>query len=104
MFSFPNQTRVYLWVQSVDMRQSFNELWAEARTQLREDPFHGALLFVFWFFDIFSGKLSFSYRKFARDEVDHIDHIIGIPEASGLSFNRGEDRVESFKVSCSEFT
>ena len=47
MFSFPNQTRVYLWVQSVDMRKSFNELWAEARTQLREDPFHGALLFVF---------------------------------------------------------
>ena len=49
----------------------------------------------------FQWKLSFSYRKFARDEVDH---IIGIPEASGLSFNRGEDRVEPFKVSCGEFT
>ena len=43
MFSFPNQTRVYLAVQPVDMRKSFSGLWAEASTQLREDPFTGAL-------------------------------------------------------------
>jgi transposase len=46
MFSFPSQTRVYLAVQPVDMRKSFNGLWAEASTQLKEDPFSGAL-FVF---------------------------------------------------------
>ena len=46
MFSFPNQTRVYLAVQPVDMRKSFNGLWTEASTQLKEDPLSGAL-FVF---------------------------------------------------------
>jgi transposase len=46
MFSFPNQTRVYLAVQPVDMRKSFNGLWAEASEVLDEDPFSGAL-FVF---------------------------------------------------------
>lgn len=46
MFSFPNQTKVYLAVDPVDMRKSFNGLWAEASEQLKEDPFGGAL-FVF---------------------------------------------------------
>jgi transposase len=46
MFSFPHQTKVYLAVAAVDMRKSFNGLWAEASEQLREDPFSGAL-FVF---------------------------------------------------------
>ena len=46
MFSFPHQTKVYLSVEPVDMRKSFNGLWAEASERLREDPFAGAL-FVF---------------------------------------------------------
>ncbi|MEM7791161.1 MAG: IS66 family insertion sequence element accessory protein TnpB [Verrucomicrobiota bacterium] len=46
MFSFPNQTKVYLSVGSVDMRKSFNGLWTEASEVLKEDPFCGAL-FVF---------------------------------------------------------
>lgn len=46
MFSFPHQTKVYLSVEPVDMRKSFNGLWTEARERLREDPFTGAL-FVF---------------------------------------------------------
>ena len=46
MFSFPNQTKVYLAVAPVDMRKSFNGLWAEASEHLGEDPFSGAL-FVF---------------------------------------------------------
>jgi transposase len=46
MFSFPHQTKVYLAVEAVDMRKSFNGLWAEASERLREDPFTGAL-FVF---------------------------------------------------------
>ena len=46
MFSFPNQTKVYLAVAAVDMRKSFNGLWAEASERLKEDPFTGAL-FVF---------------------------------------------------------
>ena len=46
MFSFPNQTKVYLAVHPVDMRKSFNGLWAETSEVLKEDPFSGAL-FVF---------------------------------------------------------
>jgi len=46
MFSFPHQTKVYLAVQPVDMRKSFNGLWAEASEVLEEDPFSGSL-FVF---------------------------------------------------------
>lgn len=46
MFSFPNQTKVYLAVEPVDMRKSFNGLWSEAAERLRTDPFAGGL-FVF---------------------------------------------------------
>jgi len=46
MFSFPNQTKVYLAAEPVDMRKSFNGLWAEATERLRENPFEGGL-FVF---------------------------------------------------------
>lgn len=46
MFSFPHQTKVYLSVDPVDMRKSFNGLWTEASVRLKEDPFEGAL-FVF---------------------------------------------------------
>jgi transposase len=38
--------RLYLAVEPVDMRKSFNGLWAEASNRLRENPFDGAL-FVF---------------------------------------------------------
>jgi transposase len=37
MFSFPNQTKVYLAVKAVDMRKNFNGLWTEASAQLQED-------------------------------------------------------------------
>ena len=43
MLSIPSQTRVYLCSQPVDMRKSFNGLWAEAQERLHEDPFSGAL-------------------------------------------------------------
>lgn len=46
MFSFTNQTRVYLAVKPVDMRKSFDGLWAEATRALGSDPFAGTL-FVF---------------------------------------------------------
>ena len=46
MFSFPHQTKVYLAVHAVDMRKSFNGLWAEASEVLKEDPLSGSL-FVF---------------------------------------------------------
>ncbi|MDQ8196433.1 IS66 family insertion sequence element accessory protein TnpB [Coraliomargarita sp. SDUM461004] len=46
MFSFPHQTKVYLAVEPVDMRKSFNGLWTEASDVLKEDPFRGSL-FVF---------------------------------------------------------
>ena len=43
MLSIPSQTRVYLCSQPVDMRKSFNGLWAEAQERLHEDPFSGSL-------------------------------------------------------------
>jgi transposase len=46
MFSFAAQTRVFLCTDAVDMRKSFNGLWALACGPLKEDPFSGAL-FVF---------------------------------------------------------
>lgn len=46
MFSFPTQTKVFLALKPVDMRKSFNGLWAEASERLGENPFGGAL-FVF---------------------------------------------------------
>lgn len=46
MFAFPNQTRVYLAVKPVDMRKSFDGLWAEATRALGGDPYAGSL-FVF---------------------------------------------------------
>jgi transposase len=46
MFSFPHQTKVYLAVDPVDMRKSFNGLWTIASELLKENPFSGAL-FVF---------------------------------------------------------
>jgi hypothetical protein len=41
MFSFPNQTKVYLAVGAVDMRKSFNGLWTEVSERLKEDPLLG---------------------------------------------------------------
>jgi transposase len=43
MLSVPTQTRVFLCSEPVDMRKSFNGLWAEAQHRLKEDPFSGAL-------------------------------------------------------------
>ena len=46
MLAFPAAIRIFLAVQPVDMRKSFNGLWAAASTQLGEDPREGAV-FVF---------------------------------------------------------
>jgi len=46
MLTFPSSTKVYLAVDAVDMRKSFNGLYAEATNRLKEDPLSGAL-FVF---------------------------------------------------------
>lgn len=46
MLSFAAAQRIYLAVEPVDMRKSFNGLWALAAEKLREDPFGGAM-FVF---------------------------------------------------------
>lgn len=42
MLSLPQQTRVFLAVEPVDMRKSFDGLWAVARDHLQEDPRTGA--------------------------------------------------------------
>ena len=46
MFSFTNQTRVYLAVKPVDMRKSFDGLVGIVRGTMQEDPLSGHL-FVF---------------------------------------------------------
>lgn len=46
MFNFATQTKVFLGLEAVDMRKSFNGLWAQASEVLGEDPFSGAL-FIF---------------------------------------------------------
>lgn len=46
MLTFPSALRIYLAVEPVDMRQSFNGLWSQAEQKLREDPKQGAV-FVF---------------------------------------------------------
>ncbi len=46
MLSFPGSTRVYLAIDPVDMRKSFNGLYAVAVERLKENPLEGGL-FVF---------------------------------------------------------
>lgn len=46
MLTFPSALKIYLAVEPVDMRKSFNGLWSQAEQKLREDPRQGAL-FVF---------------------------------------------------------
>lgn len=46
MLSFPGSVRIYLAVEPVDMRKSFNGLFAVAVETLKEDPMRGGL-FVF---------------------------------------------------------
>ena len=43
MLAFPAAIRIYVAVQPVDMRKSFNGLWSAVSEQLREDPKSGAL-------------------------------------------------------------
>jgi len=46
MLSFPCAVRIYLAVDPVDMRKSFDGLYAVASEHLKENPLHGGL-FVF---------------------------------------------------------
>lgn len=46
MLSFPASTRIYLAVDPVDMRKSFDGLYCVATERLKENPLEGAL-FVF---------------------------------------------------------
>lgn len=43
MLAFPAGFKIYLGVEAVDMRKSFNGLWAMATERLREDPRQGAV-------------------------------------------------------------
>lgn len=43
MLSLPHSLRVLLAVEPVDMRKSFDGLWAVAEQKLGEDPMNGAL-------------------------------------------------------------
>ena len=46
MLSFPSSVRIYLAIEPVDMRKSFNGLYAVDTEQLKENPLEGGL-FVF---------------------------------------------------------
>lgn len=43
MLAFPAAIRIFVAVQPVDMRKSFNGLWSAVNEQLGEDPKSGAL-------------------------------------------------------------
>ena len=43
MLAFPAAIRIFVAVQPVDMRKSFNGLWAAVSEQLHEDPKSGAV-------------------------------------------------------------
>jgi hypothetical protein len=43
MLAFPASVQIYLAVQPVDMRKSFNGLWAAVSEQLGEEPKSGAV-------------------------------------------------------------
>ena len=43
MLAFPSATKIYVAVQPVDMRKSFNGLWAAVTEQLGDDPKNGAV-------------------------------------------------------------
>ena len=43
MLAFPAAIRIFVAVQPVDMRKSFNGLWSAASDQLHEDPKSGAV-------------------------------------------------------------
>jgi transposase len=43
MLAFPAAVRIYVAVQPVDMRKSFNELWSAVSERLHEDPKSGAM-------------------------------------------------------------
>jgi transposase len=43
MLAFPAAVRIYVAVQPVDMRKSFNGLWSAVSERLQEDPKSGAL-------------------------------------------------------------
>src|SRR5512134_929796 len=43
MLAFPAAIRIYVAVQPVDMRKSFNGLWSAVTEQLGEDPKNGAV-------------------------------------------------------------
>jgi transposase len=46
MLTFPSALKIYLAVEPVDIRKSFNGLWRQAEQKLREDP-RGGAVFVF---------------------------------------------------------
>jgi transposase len=43
MLAFPHSVRIFVAVAPVDMRKSFNGLWAAAQDQLHENPKDGAV-------------------------------------------------------------
>ena len=43
MLTLPNQVRIFIAVEPVDMRKQFDGLWAVARDRLKENPKEGAI-------------------------------------------------------------
>ncbi|NJL70451.1 MAG: IS66 family insertion sequence element accessory protein TnpB [Candidatus Competibacteraceae bacterium] len=78
MFNIPSNTKIFVCTKPVDMRRSFNGLYALTETLIRENPFSGALflfrsrrgdfLKVFWWdadgFAIFSKRLEVGTFQF----------------------------------------
>jgi len=44
MLAFPAAIKIYVAIETVDMRQQFNGLWTAAQEKLQEDPKQGAMI------------------------------------------------------------
>ena len=71
MLAFPVGFRIHLAIEAVDMRKSFNGLWAEVEQRLRMDPRQGAVY-------------AFSNRAPGSDQVALLGRFRGLGAGQAL--------------------
>ena len=77
MLAFPAAIRIYVAVQPVDMRKSFNGLWSAVSERLQEDPKSGA---VFAFINFDGGrKVMIVVREADMSVETRVHRAVGVP-------------------------